>query len=300
LGSNITEARGLGREAPPNHEANDILSKENTFFCFKKSSYGLYESIYKTNLILPLPLSMWEYKKKIKNETPNCCRWFFLPRQLPRLPQWKLRHWNWSVTYMYATGIDFVSFYNFSTGFGNVLTVWYFLFFLLDLVMFWQCGIFCFSTGFGNVLTVWYFLFFYWILVMFWQCGYFCFSFCSRTNVYNSDSIYSFIAMSSQLHSISPIHRSTWKKYRPIQPLRLVITSVVRYNFLSFKNNVLIWQMKCHKLWVKRRVSYKKQELLTHLKHVLLIFFVSVLCFMLCLPSLCLLFPLLPVSLGCL
>jgi hypothetical protein len=64
LGSNITEARGLGREAPPNHEANDILSKENTFFCFKKSSYGLYESIYKTNLILPLPLSMWEYKKK--------------------------------------------------------------------------------------------------------------------------------------------------------------------------------------------------------------------------------------------
>ena len=267
--SNITEARGLGREAPPNHEANDILNKENTLFCFKTSSYGLYESIYKTNLILPLPLSMWEYNKKTKNETPNCC-WFFLPRQLPRLPQWKLRHWNWSVTYMYATGIDFVSFYNF-------------------------------STGFGNVLTVWYFLFFYWILVMFWQCGYFCFSFCSRTNVYNSDSIYSSIAMSSQLHSISPIHRSTWKKYRPIQPLRLVITSVVRYNFLSFKNNnVLIWQMKCHKLWVKRRVSYKKQELLTHLKHVLLIFFVSVLCFMLCLPSLCFLFPLLPVSLNCL
>jgi hypothetical protein len=23
----------------------------------------------------------------------NFCCWFFLPRQLPRLPQWKLRHW---------------------------------------------------------------------------------------------------------------------------------------------------------------------------------------------------------------
>ena len=196
----------------------------------------------------------------------------------------------------YATGIDRSPICMLRVSILSLSTI-----FLLDLVMFWQCGIFCFSTGFGNVLTVWYFLFFYWILVMFWQCGYFCFSFCSRTNVYNSDSIYSSIAMSSQLHSISPIHRSTWKKYRPIQPLRLVITSVVRYNFLSFKNNnVLIWQMKCHKLWVKRRVSYKKQELLTHLKHVLLIFCVSVLCFMLCLPSLCFLFPLLPVSLDCL
>jgi hypothetical protein len=66
LGSNITEVRGLGREAPPNHEANDILSKETHFYCFKTSSYGLYESIYKINLILPLPLSMWELKKKIK------------------------------------------------------------------------------------------------------------------------------------------------------------------------------------------------------------------------------------------
>ena len=35
LGSNITEARGLGREAPPsNHVTNDMLSKENTFFLF--------------------------------------------------------------------------------------------------------------------------------------------------------------------------------------------------------------------------------------------------------------------------
>jgi hypothetical protein len=42
-----------------NHEANDILSKENTFFCFKTSSYGLYESIYKTNLILPLCQRFW-------------------------------------------------------------------------------------------------------------------------------------------------------------------------------------------------------------------------------------------------
>jgi len=48
---------------------------------------------------------------------------------------------------MYATGIDFVSFYNFSTGFGNVLSVVFSVF----------------STGFDNVLTVWYFLFFYWI-----------------------------------------------------------------------------------------------------------------------------------------
>jgi hypothetical protein len=55
-----------GGNHPLNHEANDILSKENTFFCFKTSSCGLYESIYKTNLILPLPLSMWEFKNKNK------------------------------------------------------------------------------------------------------------------------------------------------------------------------------------------------------------------------------------------
>jgi hypothetical protein len=60
-----------GGKHPTNHEANDILSKENTFFSFKTSSYGRYESIYKTNLILPLPLSMWELKK---NATPNFWR----------------------------------------------------------------------------------------------------------------------------------------------------------------------------------------------------------------------------------
>jgi hypothetical protein len=58
--------RGKQPLPPSHHEANDILSKENTFFCFKTSSYGLYESIYKTNLILPLPLSMWEFKNKNK------------------------------------------------------------------------------------------------------------------------------------------------------------------------------------------------------------------------------------------
>ena len=58
---------------------------------------------------------------------------------------------------------------------GNVLTVWYFLFFYWILEMFWQCGIFCFSIGcwncsdsvvffvflldFGTVPTVWYFCF---------------------------------------------------------------------------------------------------------------------------------------------
>jgi hypothetical protein len=79
-----------GGKHPPNHEANDILSKENTFFCFKTSSYGLYKSIYKTNLIFPLPLSMWEFKKKMKRLIFVVD--FLLPRQLPRLPQWKLRH----------------------------------------------------------------------------------------------------------------------------------------------------------------------------------------------------------------
>jgi len=50
-------------------EATDILSKENTFFFrIKTSSYGLFESNYNTNLILPLPLSMREFVYK-KNET---------------------------------------------------------------------------------------------------------------------------------------------------------------------------------------------------------------------------------------
>jgi hypothetical protein len=60
-----------GGKHPTNHEIKGIFSKESTFFSFKTSSYGHYESIYKTNLILPLPLSMWELKK---NETPNFCR----------------------------------------------------------------------------------------------------------------------------------------------------------------------------------------------------------------------------------
>ena len=36
LGSNISEVRGLGRKTPPNHEANDILSKETHFFVLKR------------------------------------------------------------------------------------------------------------------------------------------------------------------------------------------------------------------------------------------------------------------------
>ena len=43
-------------------EATDILSKEKRFFRFKTSSYGLFESNYNTNVILPLPLSMSELK----------------------------------------------------------------------------------------------------------------------------------------------------------------------------------------------------------------------------------------------
>jgi hypothetical protein len=47
-------------------------------------------------------------------------------------------------------------------------------------IRFWNCSdsvvFFVFLLDFGNVLTVWYFLFFYWILELFWQCGIFCFS----------------------------------------------------------------------------------------------------------------------------
>jgi hypothetical protein len=42
-------------------------------------------------MITPLPLSMWEFKNKNK----KCLIFvvdFFLPKQLPRLPQWMLRH----------------------------------------------------------------------------------------------------------------------------------------------------------------------------------------------------------------
>ena len=76
--------------------------------------------------------------------------------------------------------------------FGNVPTVWYFLFFYQILEMFRQYGIFCFSIrfwkcsdsmvffvfllDFRNVPTVWYFLFFYQILDMLRQYGIFCFS----------------------------------------------------------------------------------------------------------------------------
>ena len=38
-----------GKNPPPPQEANVIFSEKNTFFCFKTSSYGLYELIYKTN-----------------------------------------------------------------------------------------------------------------------------------------------------------------------------------------------------------------------------------------------------------
>ena len=36
------------------------------FFCFKKSSYDLFESYYNTNLILPLPLNIPEIFLKEK------------------------------------------------------------------------------------------------------------------------------------------------------------------------------------------------------------------------------------------
>jgi hypothetical protein len=44
-----------------------------------KRSYGLYESIHKTNLILPLPLSMLEFKKKRKMKRLIFVVDFFLP-----------------------------------------------------------------------------------------------------------------------------------------------------------------------------------------------------------------------------
>jgi hypothetical protein len=46
--------------SPP--EDMDILNKENTFFSvLKRVAYGLFESYYNTNMILPLPLSMPEF-----------------------------------------------------------------------------------------------------------------------------------------------------------------------------------------------------------------------------------------------
>ena len=66
---------------------------------------------------------------------------------------------KWSVLYLCA--MYFVSFYDFS-------------------VVFWKCSdnvvFFVFLLYFGNVPTVWYFLFFCCILEMFRQCGIFCFS----------------------------------------------------------------------------------------------------------------------------
>ena len=53
-----------GKHPPPTTKPTTFYVRKTHFFCFKTSSYGLYESIYKTNLILPLPLSMWEFKKK--------------------------------------------------------------------------------------------------------------------------------------------------------------------------------------------------------------------------------------------
>jgi hypothetical protein len=71
--TNITEA-GVWLCFPP--ETTDILSKENTFCRFKTNSYSLFESYYKTNLIVLLPLSMPKLKKE-KNETSNSCCWIF-------------------------------------------------------------------------------------------------------------------------------------------------------------------------------------------------------------------------------
>jgi hypothetical protein len=69
-----------------------VLTNKIHCFRFKVKSYDLFESTYNTNLILPLPLSMPEFlKRKMK-----CliCVDFFFPRQLLRLPQWNLCHWN--------------------------------------------------------------------------------------------------------------------------------------------------------------------------------------------------------------
>ena len=76
---------------------------------------------------------------------------------------------------MCTKGIDFASFYDFSTGlwncsdsvalfvflcdFGTVPTVWHYLFFYVI----W------------NFPTVWHYLFFYWTLELFRQCGIICF-----------------------------------------------------------------------------------------------------------------------------
>ena len=79
---------------PPTTKPTTFYVRKIHFFCFKTSSYGLYESIYKTNLILPLPLSMWELKKKKKMKLLIFVVDFFFTEALPRLPQWKLRHWN--------------------------------------------------------------------------------------------------------------------------------------------------------------------------------------------------------------
>ena len=143
-----------------------------------------------------------------------------------------------------------------------------------------------FLLDFGNVLTVWYF----------------CFPFCQRNNVYNSDSIYSFIAMSSQLHSISPMHWSTWKKYRSIQHLRLVITSAVRYDliFISQKQSCLNltdevpWTMSnTTGILQEPGTAYPSQACVAHIFCFCVVFYV-------CLPSFCALFSMLPVSLDCL
>ena len=110
--------------------------------------------------------------------------------------------------YLCTKGIDFASFYDFSTGlwncsdsvalfvflcdFGTVPTVWHYLFFYWTLELFRQCGIICFPIGhwncsdsvalfaflldIGTVPTVWHYLLFYWTLELFRQCGIICFS----------------------------------------------------------------------------------------------------------------------------
>jgi hypothetical protein len=50
---------------------------------------------------------------------------------------------------------------------GTVLTVWYFVIFLLELS--WQCGILLFFMDVGIGLTVWYFIIF--LLELSLQCG---------------------------------------------------------------------------------------------------------------------------------
>jgi len=74
--------------------------------------------------------------------------------------------------------------------FGNVPTLWHYLFFYVTLELFQQYGIICFSIGLGTVPTVWHYLFFYWTLELFRQCGIICYS----TGLWNfSESVALFV-----------------------------------------------------------------------------------------------------------